>query len=418
MYGRSVEQGHEAVAAFLDRETRQVWARHRITGEPVFVAPGAAAEVRETARAEWTCLVPGCEEVISTRGGSKRDHFFHVTAVEHSGGPEGANHLASKAMLAQWAVREAHGGADVAEEQSIKNVELELNRRPDVLVTWSTGQRLALEVEYKHFPAELWAAKQTDLDRDGVTVTWLVGHTRVQLDPKLASAVRLPALGRTLAAADRHVLVINPVTRQIGTLAGDSRFTTRLRNWDSIAWLRIDDLDSCVLDPDQGLVTPTMRRIDAAIKGASRAAAEEIAAERAIEEALEKEEQRQHAAWHASQARRLVHRVWGNSPRLLRDPSDHDWAIEAIPVHWHTVLYQAVIHNELGRGFALDDCWDALRAASITWTPDEDYALKALASYLNTFVDAGLVTPVGPGRWRACGKINRWQQVPGRMPQA
>ncbi|MFE7506435.1 competence protein CoiA family protein [Promicromonospora sp. NPDC057488] len=164
-----MEQGHEAVAAFLDHETRQVWARHRITGEPVFVAPGAAAEVRKTARAEWTCLFPGCEEVISTRGGSKRDHFFHVTAVEHSGGPEGANHLASKAMLAQWAVREAHGGADVAEEQSIKNVELELNRRPDVLVTWSTGQRLALEVEYKHFPAELWAAKQTDLDRDEVT---------------------------------------------------------------------------------------------------------------------------------------------------------------------------------------------------------------------------------------------------------
>lgn len=214
-----MEQGHEAVAAFLDRETRQVWARHRITRAPIFIAPGSAAEVRKTARAEWTCLVPECDELISTRGGSKRDHFFHVAAVEHPGGPEGASHLASKAMLAQWASREASVGAVVAEEQSIKNVELELNRRPDVLVTWPEGRRLALEVEYKHFPAELWAAKQTDFDREGVAATWLVGHTRVQLDPTFASAVRVPALGRTLAATDRHVLVVNPVTRQIGTLA-------------------------------------------------------------------------------------------------------------------------------------------------------------------------------------------------------
>lgn len=417
MYGRGVEQGHEAVAAFLDRESRQVWARHRITGEPVFIAPGAAAEVRKTARAEWTCLVPECEELISTRGGSKRDHFFHVTAVEHPGGPEGVNHLASKAMLAQWAAREASGGAIVVEEQSIKNIELELNRRPDVLVTWPTGQRLALEVEYKHFPAELWAAKQTDLVREGVTVTWLVGHTRVQLDPKFASAVRVPALGRTLAAADRHVLVINPVTRQIGTLAGDRRFTTRLK-WDSTAWLRVDELDACVLDPHKGLVTPTMRRIDAAIKGAARAAAEEAADERAIEEALEEEEHRRRAAWLASRARRLVHRVWGNSPRLLRDSSGDDWAIEAIPVHWHTVLYEALIYNRLGRDFALEDCWTALRTASITWTHDGDYALKALMSCLDTFVDAGLVMPVGPDRWRACGRIDRWKQVPGRMPRA
>ncbi|MFD7308561.1 competence protein CoiA family protein [Promicromonospora sp. NPDC059942] len=413
-----MDQGSEVVAAFLNRETRQVWARHRITGEPVFIAPGAAAEVRKTARAEWTCLVPGCEVAISTRGGSKRDHFFHVTAVEHPGGPESANHLASKAMLAQWATREANIGAVVVEEQTLKNVELEINRRPDVLVTWPEGQRLALEVEYKHFPTELWAAKQTDLDREEVTVTWLVGHTRVQQDPKFASAVRVPALGRTLAAADRHVLVINPATLQIGTLAGDSRFTTRLRTWESTAWLRIDDLDTCVLDPDHGLVTPTMRRIDAAMRGAARAAAEQAAAERAIEEALEEEEQRQRAAWHASQARRLVHRVGGNSPQLLRNPSDHDWAIEALPVHWHAVLYETLIYNKQGREFAFDDCWTALREASITWVHDGDHAFEALTSYLTAFVDTGLVTPVGPEQWRVCGKINRWQQVPGRTPRA
>jgi hypothetical protein len=68
---------------------------------------------------------------------------------------------------------------------------------------------------------------------------------------------------------------------------------------------------------------------------------------------------------------------------VLRDPSDNDWAIEAIPVHWHTVLYEALIYNGLRRDIALDDCWTALRTASITWTHDGDYALKALMSCLD-----------------------------------
>ena len=153
------------------------------------------------------------------------------------------------------------------------------------------------------------------------------------------------------------------------------------------------------------------------MKVAARAAAEKAAAERAREAALEEEEHRQCAAWLASGARGLVHRVWGNPPRLLRRPSGHDWAIEAIPVHWHTVLYEALIYNGLWRDFALDDCWTALRTASITWTHDDDYALKALMSCLDTFVDAGLVMSVGPERWRACGRINQWKQVPGRMPR-
>lgn len=154
------------------------------------------------------------------------------------------------------------------------------------------------------------------------------------------------------------------------------------------------------------------------MKGAARAAAEEAAAERAIEEALEEEDRRQRAAWRTSGARHLVFRAWGNSPRLLKCPRGHDWAIEALPVHWHTVLYEALIYNGRGREFGLDDCWAALRTASITWTHDGDHALKALTTYLDAFIDAGLITPVGSERWRACGRINQWQQVPGRMPQA
>ena len=108
----------------------------------------------------------------------------------------------------------------------------------------------------------------------------------------------------------------------------------------------------------------------------------------------------------------------GQSPSPVRCPSGHDWAIEAIPVHWHTVLYEALIYNGLRRAFALDDCWTALRTASITRIHDGDHAFNALTSYLAAFVETGLVTPVGPERWRACGRINQWQQVPGRMPQA
>lgn len=176
--------GHtEALRAFLDGETRQVWARDRASGDPVFIEEGTAATVRSRAKAEWECIVPGCDSPISTRGGTRRDHFFHLTAVDHPG--ESLNHLAAKAMLAQWATGCTVGRAVVKEEQTVKN--LDIYRRPDVLITRNgDGHRLALEVEYKWFSAEDWQRKQDDFDREGIACAWLLGHTGISVDANAA----------------------------------------------------------------------------------------------------------------------------------------------------------------------------------------------------------------------------------------
>jgi hypothetical protein len=76
--------GSQAVNAFLNQEVAQVWALDRETAEPRFLDRGEADAVRAVAKERWRCPVPGCEGPISTRGGSRRDHFFHVE--------EGAGH--------------------------------------------------------------------------------------------------------------------------------------------------------------------------------------------------------------------------------------------------------------------------------------------------------------------------------------
>ncbi|WP_161987453.1 competence protein CoiA family protein [Prescottella subtropica] len=233
-----------------------------MTGEPVFIDNGTAAAVRDLARTSWSCLVPGCATPISTRGGSKRDHFFHLGNYHHAATPESQNHLAAKAMLAQWAAGQTVDRAVVVEEHAVKNRDTNLDRRPDVLVTRnSDSHRLALEVEYKQFPVESWQRKQQDFDDEGIACTWLLGHTRIRPvsrsdDADDTRGVTVPLLAKRIAAVHRHVLVVNPVTREIGTLAGDPDLTTPIGRYGTVTYLGVDSLAACSLHPVRGVGHP------------------------------------------------------------------------------------------------------------------------------------------------------------------
>ena len=170
---------HERVEAFLASDPRQVWAVDRATGEPFYLPEGQAAPLRDFTKKTLKCPHPDCAVVISTKGGFYRDHFFHPSGTPHETSRESESHLAGKAMVTQWARTRVPSGAVVREEQSIKDPVTQALRRPDVLVTGTTGRRVAYEIEYKNWAIESWRRKQADLDRNHIACAWLVGHTRV-----------------------------------------------------------------------------------------------------------------------------------------------------------------------------------------------------------------------------------------------
>jgi hypothetical protein len=391
------EQEHKvALASFLDRQYRQVWAVHRQTGERVFLDWGEATpEMRDHAKSNLKCPVPGCELRISARGRTKRDHFFHLGRPGHGEG-EGEWHLQAKALLADWANQQA--GVVAQEEETIYVESGARHRRADVMATWpATGVRVALEVEYKDYTPEGWSAKQADYDGVRVGCTWVFGHL-----PRYLRQPRKPAdlpddavwdrlqwveLTAAVARAGRPIVFINPVERAVVTAVqhqaplahaeGDRdwwRYTeqvgTTLAHPDCHREpvLVLDPLDTCHLDPERGLITPTMTRIAAerqVINERARAAKAEAEAradrkaQRQAQAIQDREARRAFAqqkaiedaeTWDNSALRKhLVERYGGRLPNFLICGLSNDRGVYAHPVHWHSQLFYDLV---LGTGSA------------------------------------------------------------------
>lgn len=300
------------LSEFAAGEAAQVVARDVRDGHLVFLPRGAADAVRPTAVEHYACPVPGCDapRPLSTRGGSRRDHFWHRRPHAHPGGLESLHHFQAKHLVAQWAREAARGaGVDVAvnEEQWSPDV----RRRPDVLATWPDGRRVAFEVEYKSFPVAAWRAKDDAYRAAGITPVWLFGHAperylkperrlgreRPEGEPGL---YRLTAVTAAVAQRGAPVLFINPVLGVVGTLWDEGEPLDAVRA-EGPYWavqrsrrvgapiairpdptasfdLALDALADCRLDARLGLVTPTMRAITAEADRVRAAAIEDRAA--------------------------------------------------------------------------------------------------------------------------------------------
>lgn len=285
------------LSEFAAGEAAQVVARDVRDGHLVFLPRGAADAVRPTAAEHYACPVPGCDapQPISTRGGSRRDHFWHRRPHAHPGGLESLHHFQAKHLVAQWAREAARcDGVDVAvnEEQWSSDV----RRRPDVMATWPDGRRVAFEIEYKSFPVAAWRAKHDAYRRAGITPVWLFGHAperylkperrrgreRPEGEPGL---YRLSAVTASVAERGAPVLFINPVLATVGTLWDEGEPLDAVRA-EGPYWavqrsrrvgvpiairpdpsasfdLALDALADCRLDARLGLVTPMMDSISA-----------------------------------------------------------------------------------------------------------------------------------------------------------
>lgn len=375
------------IDAFLDADFRQVWAVDRASGEPRFLPDGEALAWRAVAKAEWRCPVPDCGVQITTVGGSsRRHHFRHNEPAPHASDGESEFHLGAKAMLAEWARQRVPEGALVREEHSVKHPATNQQRIADVMVTWPDGRLTAFEVEYKNYAPEDWAAKQADYDSHHtgpVPCLWVFGHTKIKR-PRAGSFdadddprnVRLPLLAQRWLAAGRPVLAVNPVTREVSTLL--ARYSPDghpgyPRATDTLGHLHVDSLDACDLDADRGIVTPTMRLVDAAEKHREELRRREAETERSRLDAERKQQEAadtkrtyfedlrrdQRAMWENTELYVVLQRRWVTTPALLgllpSDDADQS-GVWADPVHWRSVLYEELIHPfALGREPTLED---------------------------------------------------------------
>ncbi|MEV7431817.1 hypothetical protein AB0N29_19550 [Nocardioides sp. NPDC092400] len=390
---------HGDLVRFLRGESRQVWALHRETGNPFYLPEGRAEAMRDFTKASLKCPHPNCSVPISTRGSPRvRDHFWHTRGTPHETGRESEDHLAGKAMLVQWAATRIPDGAVVVPEQSVKDPLTRALRRPDVLVTGQTGRRVAYEVEYKNWPVEAWRRKQNDLDGQGIVCAWLIGHTRLsQPSGWPEPAVRVPALAAEIARAAHQVLVVNPATREIGTLATDSTFLRHYRGEEAVAWMAIDSIDDCDFSPSRGMITPTMRRIAAA--EAERAERDRTAREKAArrDTARVAEEERLRAryealvwAWEQSDLHATFIDRWGEVPHEFEADTGWSWGIHAALPHWHAVIYEELLGGR-NDDFIWRDVFQALDRHMIPRSTTRQHVYGAISRWMEHLRHLGLL---------------------------
>lgn len=415
---RAMDPAGRRVEAFLDRDLRQVWAVDRTTGEPHFLPDGAAERLREIAKAQWKCPIPDCVATLTTRGGSKRDHFVHLTGGVGQSHGESAAHLSAKAMIARWARGKAGPSWTVAEEVGLKDDQTRFNRRPDVLAT-DGSTRIAYEVEYKAFAPEAWARKQADFDDNRVIGVWLLGHNRIRpLRPAPGVThpphlVDVPFLAGAWARAGRVVLVVNPIEQMVGVLLGnDPDFggpLYRLQPGAQRAYLAVDRMADCDFDPVHGIVTPAMRLMlasEAADLAATQAAEQ---ARRARSEALRRQheatlaattqkrerigdlQREQAAVWAAHPLRQTLLDRWGRLPDVLTRELTAAWGVWADQTHWHAVIYEHLIHDRRDP-FPFSKVASTLSAHGIRLHPTSKVSFRSIIVYLEHLQRHGYVT--------------------------
>lgn len=214
-----LDHGSAVLEQFQAGERRLLFARHREDGALYYLEDGEARGIREFARANLICPVPGClhPALTTVSRAGKRDGFRHL--VGGSGhGPESVDHVQGKALLARWAALQ-HPDAEVSVEQTTAT----RTRRADVMVTWPDGRRIALEIQCSALSAHEWSARHESYTQQGIIDVWFFGsrscHLRRADHPENGGreAVALSTLHRTMVAAGEPVLWLDTSHEMVGT---------------------------------------------------------------------------------------------------------------------------------------------------------------------------------------------------------
>jgi hypothetical protein len=181
----ALARGHYTLDAFRYRGDRFLFARRRTAettsedpspGELVYLEQGEAHQMRETARTQLRCPEPDCTTpeitTVSRSTGGARDGYRHLRRPETGAhAPESVMHRQAKALVARWAT----------DHPAVARVEVEAavgggERIADVLLTSTTGNRLAVEVQFASLSLETYLERTRSYASHGVAVVWLWGN--------------------------------------------------------------------------------------------------------------------------------------------------------------------------------------------------------------------------------------------------
>lgn len=253
------------ISAFLDGDPRLIAAayRDRLPGSPLYVLQdGEAESVREWAKSQLMCPLPGCpapDLTVVSRFPRRRDGFRHgAGAGNHSA--ESIHHLQGKAVISQWLASLI--GADRVEAEAASDTQR--RRVADVMATLPSGQRIAFEIQYASLSVAGWRRRHESYRDQGIVDVWLWGHTRL-------SDARVPPGGDRFGLTDvldelaQHslpVLFINPGRAQVG-IGYDWDGEQAVHPYGSSMLLKLSDLGSFGVDTS-GISSAALRLINLA----------------------------------------------------------------------------------------------------------------------------------------------------------
>lgn len=420
---------HRLEQFLIGRDPRQVWTRTRDDGAAFYLENGRKADYDASSLA---CIVRGCDGPIILVEGERRTHYRHASGTQHRRSLSELH--ASAAAVRAWAVA---AGKSVLPAEEHRDAEI---------ITVVDPDRGSSTVSYVVVSENLSSGALRDLHGDAAlgasNVQWFLWAGLIGSTEGDGGRARIPNVARHLLENGESVLIINPESRLVGTFisAGDPHRQPSGKS--DRCFVSICSLNDCTLDARGQMVTPALsgqrrwaenqERKEKACQGAAAvpvpprpATVRQVAAHRSVTapvrspglpvpavKSLEPTVWNANEAWENSKIRRQVLERFGEPlPALLIRTEPVDNEVDALPVHWHCVLYLQVIEQSR-RALATKTIVE--RLAGHGWPAPVALSLResrAIPNYLEYLVEHGILRRVGESRYECVRNIQgapRW----------
>lgn len=428
---------HRLEQFLIDGDPRQVWTRTRDNDDVLYLEDGRKADYDATRLA---CIVRGCDGPITLVEGERRTHYRHKSDSQHRGSQ--AELYASAALVEAWMTTFDTGPIESTEHRDAE------------IIARSGAETVAYVVISEKLQPEAWRGLRGDVAGKATRVQWFLWAGMLSPVEGKSGQVRIPKVAELILDSGDSVLVVNPGNREIGTLisAGDQH--VRPSGKSDQCFVSVCSIEDCTVSPEGLMTTPTMSQQQRWLEKQSEQKARQEAAAApmrkrpapmrpaptypepenrartlrstptpagsrtvvpAIVRVLEPTEWNAEEAWATSKSRmQLLDRFGEPLSPLLTHSEPGDDEIDAVPAHWHCVLYMHVL-EPMRRDAAVGTIAD--RLARHQWPDPVATSFReghAVRKYLEFLSEHGVLSRVGEGRFELAHKIDGAPRRPAR----